>query len=102
MSKKYILVSADTNDADYVHLFQPITDEDIEALRPMMKALEENNGDFRTTEFRRSKELSPEERYRNVEGFELFRDEFVPYGEYGVHTIDFVKIVNVEETLYDR
>jgi hypothetical protein len=36
---KYLLVVADTNDADYIQTFEKISDRDLEILKPLFKAI---------------------------------------------------------------
>lgn len=112
MGKKYIIVVADTNDADYITNKREITDEQLEALKPVFKVLldrraklnedrDKNWNEFRHNweigEFARKK--TPENLYIETEllteeQVELFNN-FVPNGEYGIHTIEQIDIIEV-------
>lgn len=104
--KKYIEVRADTNDADYITERSEISDEEIKNLIPVIEAIKEfdknhkkGRGDYNWLcgEIRGSKEKGPHEVYQGIltpEQIELF-NEYTPYGEYGIHTIDSIKILTV-------
>ena len=106
---KVILVKADTNDADYITERNSITDAQIEEIMPMIEALRNfkinkvvvrpdgsqvrQRHNWPAGDSKRFRELSPQEMYGHVPGFDLFSD-FVPYGEYGIHTIESVEILS--------
>ena len=115
--KKYIIIKADTNDADYVTSKKLITDEEIEQIKPVVKAIKkfkpyktngcswEHHHNFPAGDCLRDDlgELSPYELYVESgkvtkEQFELF-EEYLPYGEYGLHTIESVEILEVENEI---
>ena len=119
--KRYIFIKADTNDADYISTFESITDEQLEVIRPMIQAIKDfkpykstyknkwepdkeyeriHAHNFSNGECYREDlgEKSIEELYGSVPGFHQFLD-MVPYGEYGIHTIESIKIVEVIEDL---
>lgn len=113
--QKYILIEADTNDADYISTFNPITDEEIELIKPIINAIKgfmpyvgisirgsewTHSNNFPTGECYRQDlgEKSAEELYGHLDNFDLF-DNFVPYCEYGIHTIESIKIVTILEEL---
>lgn len=116
--QKFIVIKADTNDADYIHGKCPITDEEIEAIKPVieqLKARRDKLNDDRHknwNKWRHNWENSeyggrcgtPKEMYVDTglltqEQVDLF-EEFVPYGESGVHTIESVEIVLEGEKLF--
>lgn len=106
--KKYLEVRADTNDGDYITERSEITDEELEQILPIVEAIKEfdrnhqkGRGDYNWLcgEIRGAHEKGPHEVYRDIltpEQIELF-NEYTPYGEYGIHTIDSVKILHVEK-----
>ena len=114
---KYILIRADANDADYITEKSPITDEQIELIKPVIEQLkirrDKLNEDLHknwnkwrhnwsTSEFGRHDnptKMYVESDLLTKEQVDLF-GEFVPYGEYGVHTIDSIEIINEGEKLF--
>lgn len=97
--KKYIYVEADYNDGDYTSRMSEITDEEIELIRPVVKAISSNKGSYLTGDCLEDRATSPEELYGHLEGFDLFED-VIPSAEYGIHTITEVKIIQILEELY--
>lgn len=112
--KKYIIVKADSNDADYVTDYTEITDEQIEEIRPVIEAIKNAPKDkygwghnWETGEVEGNQ--TPENLYIKTgiltkEQVRLF-DEFVPLGDPnypGVHTIERVIIVEEKEILFKR
>ena len=93
--KKYIIITADTNDADYVTKKSEITDEQMELIKPMIEAIKncEEEHNYETQDCISETE-GADEIYKNVPGFDLF-DRFVPSNEYGIHTIESVEILEV-------
>lgn len=114
--KKYIIIKADTNDADYITKKTEITDEQIEQIKPVIAALQVRRDklnedrhknwnrwspNWETSKYGRL--VTPSEMYvkpgiLTEEQVQIF-DEFVPYGEYGVHTIETVEILVVSEEI---
>lgn len=104
---KLIIVKADTNDADYVEATTVITDEELELILPVIEAIKnfepykkkgwhhDNNypvGDVHRDDLG---EKSAYQLYGHLEGFQLFDEDFVPSGEYGIHTIVSINILEV-------
>jgi hypothetical protein len=113
---KYLFVQADTNDADYVSKFTEISDEDLAKLMPLFEAIKafkrykgkckdgpawEHNHNFPwgSGEYVPRKDLGEKtvwEIYPEYkEAIRIFVDQYWPYGEYGIHTIDNIKVFNV-------
>ena len=94
--KKYIEIVGDTNDGDYVSERTEITDKEIEEIKPVIEAIKNSkeHHNFDTSEHQNG---DAEEVYGHLEGFGLFED-LVPYGEYGIHTIDSIIILEAKET----
>lgn len=110
--KKYIIIEADTNDADYVREKNEITDEELEIIKPVIQAIKDFNEDesIKYQKYNwwavdsgreRDKEqfMSPYDRYVksgkcSEEAFDHFND-FRPYHEYGIHTIESIEILEV-------
>jgi len=114
--KKFLFVEADMNDADYISKKTEITDEEIELIKPVIEQLQVRrkklNEDTHNNwnQWRHNWENGggrcgyPREMYVETglltqEQIDLF-DEFVPYGEDGVHTIETIEIVYQGETLF--
>lgn len=115
--KKYLVITADTNDGDYVTEKHSVTDETIELLKPAIEAVKNfkpykvhmhnidwnHSHNFPTGECCREDlgEKTPKEYY--VDGGFMTEDQFldfeeyVPYAEYGIHTITSIEILEVSE-----
>jgi hypothetical protein len=109
-----ILIQIDTNDADYMSSANEITDEEIEKIRPVIEAIKnfkpyigtkksyknEHDSNYPTGECCREDlgEKTAEELYGHIPGFETF-EELLPYPEYGFHTIESIKIIQIVERL---
>lgn len=81
-------ITADTNDADYVTSTNEISEEGIEALLPIIEMVKKHKHyNWLVGDNHRSGE-GPMDIYPELSGeaFEWFND-YVPYGEYGIHTI---------------
>ena len=104
--KKFIIITADTNDADYVTEVNEITDEEIELIKPVIEAIKNAPKDkdgwghnYETEEC--TDKADAIKLYGHIEGFETF-DKFVPTGDPncpGIHSIISVNIVQHVETL---
>jgi len=92
---KYINITADINDGDYVSEIGTITEEQLEIIKPVVDAINKNKGRYETGDM--SDKYDSKKLYGNLEGFKTFR-KYVPFGNYGVHTIESVVIYNVEST----
>jgi hypothetical protein len=107
--KKYIIIKADTNDADYFTEVSEITDEQIELIKPVIEAIKNAPKDkhgwghnYETGEA--VDKADAEELYGHLEGFKTF-DKFVPNGDEnypGVHTIESIMIVSEVEKLFSN
>lgn len=93
--KKYIIIKADTNDGDYITNQSLITDESIEQLRPIIEIIKSKKGKYETCEMGNPRDTYSVEELSD-EQLDLF-DNFIPYGEYGIHTIEKVQILTVLE-----
>lgn len=100
---KYIIVKADTNDADYVYNIAKITDEQIKSIQPMIEAIKncEYCSNYETNELVNDTP-GAKEIYKDVEGFDFFNNNYVPYGDPnypGIHTIESIEIFEKLEKL---
>lgn len=111
--KKYIIITADTNDADYITSKNEITDEILLELQLVIKCLQDRyklyqetgewkyNHNWEVGDFNNG--YTPEELY--IETGLLTQDqvnlmnEFIPNDEYGIHTIESIEILTVIEEL---
>lgn len=96
--KKYIIIVGDTNDGDYVTEKTPITDQEIEQLKPILAHIGKKSSNWNTRYEYDEDELATLI-YKDVFTEEQFKlmDKFVPHGEYGIHTIESVDIITVTE-----
>ena len=106
-SKKQIVITVDTNDADYNTSINVITDEDLKKLMPLIKAIKTfqpyqgkyglNHHNYPNGEYAYRPDLgvkTPRELYPSVneEAFQIFED-LAPYGEYGYHSIESIELI---------
>jgi hypothetical protein len=92
--KKLLIIKADTNDGDYIHTICKIDEKEEALIRKVAKLLHSGHHNWETSEYCDER---PEEMYKDVltqEEIETF-DEYVPYGEHGVHTIASIRILEV-------
>lgn len=100
-SKKYLLVTADTNDADYVTDVTEINNEDLIRVKKIFSMLPKkkrhnwpDHDDYQKGNiFDKYKKLTEED-------FD-FINGYIPHGEYGIHTIESVRVLEVisDETI---
>lgn len=118
--KKYIVIKADTNDGDYVSEKSEITDYQIEQIKPLIEAIKnfqpyvgytKRNNDpwthshnFPIGELVRD-DLGEKDawEYYGSQGFseellEIFY-EFLPSSEFGIHTIESIGILIVQDEI---
>ena len=98
--QKYILIVGDYIDGDYDTRISPITDSEIELIRPVVDAIAKNDGAYCNREFA-TPDDSAELFYGHLAGFKTF-DDRTPYGDSnypGIHTIDTVQIITIIEEL---
>jgi len=95
---KYLLViEGDTNDGDYVTENTIITEKDLEEIKPIVKAIKaytKKNKDEHNWFTQESQNDTAEEKYSDIYETKAFKkfENYVPYGEYGVHTIESVVV----------
>lgn len=95
----YAKIKCDTNDADYISEFIPLSQEDKVLLEKLAEIL-------KTKETRRWGTNDCAERYNPHELYsEYFSEEeidliseLLPYNEYGVHSIDSIEFFDVNST----
>lgn len=93
-------VTADTNDADYVTSTQTVSQNQIDGMLPiieMIKNYKGHNYNWCIGDIARKGE-GPKDIYPELteEAFEWFSD-FLPYGEYGIHTIESIEYYPLPE-----
>lgn len=114
--KRYIVIKADTNDADYITSKHLITDQQLQKITPVIDAINnfkpyklpsknkewENKFDhnFPIGECCRTDmgEKTIQELYGHLDGLEVF-ENFIPYYEYGIHTIKSIELLEVENEI---
>ena len=94
---KLLIIKADHNDGDYLHSINEVSDADIQEILPVIEAIKEfgKSHNYNTSEYRDDEPTASDE-YGHLEGFDLF-DDYVPHGEYGIHTIKSIDILTVVE-----
>ena len=106
--KYEIAITADTNDGDYITEVSEISEEDLDTIKPLIQAIKEfkpyknkytHHHNYPWGEYVRDDmgEKSARELYKfDEEIFELF-EEYIPYGEYGIHTIESITICPLQK-----
>lgn len=117
---KFLVVEVDTNDADYDSQTTKITDEQLTRFKPLFEGIKNfhpykamdnqkwsdhhmefiHNHNWPMGEAQREDlgEKSPREIYSGVvdeKTFLDFEEDFIPYPEYGFHTIESIKVITV-------
>ena len=99
--KYELVITADTNDADYATSTNTVTQETIDKLSPIIKAIKDRNAttrrgsgqyNWRIGEYA-TKNEGPDVVYDGIlteDQIEFFSD-LVPHGEYGIHTIESIE-----------
>jgi len=113
--EKFLLIEADTNDADYVSNFMAITDEELELFIPLFEAIRNfkpyegksmtgydfthtHNFPYGDGEYIPRADLgekSVQDLYGEFKGLEKFLEYFCPFGNYGIHTIETILVYEV-------
>lgn len=103
---KLVLIEGDTNDGDYVTAKNKISDTDILKLKTILSKLErdklQGGGLAKTISWETGEMQSEslEEQHPELSLEEIdFLDNLCPHGEYGIHTIESVEIIEEVETL---
>lgn len=106
--KKYIIIKADTNDADFIQEKHEITDEALEYIKPVIQAIKDYNEDssikyqkwnWWTIDEGSKNRPSPQKLY--VDSGKCTQDqleafyELCPGGEDPIHSIESVEILEV-------
>ena len=98
-----LTIIADTNDADYVHSITIVTQETLDHFMPVIEAIKANKSRHNWDTSDCGDGPNPVDMYAYIDEdlIEEFDEEFIPYGEHGIHTIDTIKVrklIVVEET----
>lgn len=117
---KYIRIIADTNDADYIEAFNVIEEEVLNKILPLINGIKEfkpyevidknsqkriHRHNYPTYDVRTDMgEKYPFQIYENICSEKIISlfEQYIPYGEYGIHTITSIEIfevTNVEKLL---
>jgi len=115
--KYEITITADVNDGDYTTAVNEISEEDLDTIKPLIQAIKEfkpykvehesfgkmatrtHHHNYPYGEFIREDlgEKSPGEIYKfGLEVHEIF-EQYIPYGEYGIHTIESITICPLQK-----
>jgi hypothetical protein len=84
-----LTIVADTNDADYVREVSVVTQEQVDRFMPLIKAIinKPRSHNWENGEYAHGP--PPREVYKEFDqGLIDEFEEFLPYGEYGIHTIN--------------
>lgn len=94
---KKLYVAADTNDADYVYRMSDITDEEIEKFKPIIEAVKKTTPRHNWPDNEWDNEIYVDLYPEFDEDLLVeFRERFVPYWEYGIHTIKFIEVLEID------
>src|SRR4051812_47930893 len=96
-----LVIKADTNDGDYITQASKLTRSELEALKPILEVIKAHHGRWETGDIGDTSELyKPELTSEQIEWF----DNLVPFGEFGVHTIESAVVYPLPEKtiLYSR
>jgi len=113
--KYEIAITVDTNDGDYTTEVSGISEKDLNIIKPLIQAIKEfkpyegkykygkgkymHNHNYPIGDCLRGDmgEKPPEELYEfDSKVFELF-EEYLPYSEYGIHTVDLITICPMQK-----
>lgn len=107
--KKYLIITADTNDADYVREKTEITDEELEVITPVIEAIKAYDND-KTIKYQKWNWWRIDNSYRDnptpeklyvengkctQEALEIFESYVPSGGDNGVHTIESIELLEV-------
>ena len=98
MTTKTILwIKADTNDADYITSENSVNEGDLEVIRKVCKVIKENSG-LHSIKWETGEIGNPHETWgKLLTDFEIeIFDDYIPYGEYGIHTVEAVELRKIE------
>lgn len=116
--KKYLIITADSCDKDYVTSRKLITDKELELIKPVIDDIRNfvpyvgtkpeywkhkhtrnyPKGDCDRIPLLDLGEKSAKDLYGHNDGFEIF-DRFVPFGVYGTHTIKSIELLIVQDEI---
>lgn len=111
-NKKYIIVKADTNDADYITNKSLINDENLKIVTDIINKVERqtirywdvNSKDWKEIKAKtiswetgemQSEPLTVQHPELTEEEIEFMDENYIPNGEYGIHTIESIEILEV-------
>ena len=98
--QKYIIIVGDTNDADYITAINKINDEQIKEIQPVMNAIcafKKKNAYGHSWPASEYSNGSPQDIYKDLtdEQTENFNENYIPWGNGGIHSIKSIKIWDV-------
>ncbi len=102
MLTKYLVVTVDVNDADYVTIHRKISEDELATLTPLFQAIKEfkpigkDRNNFPYNEYLRDGCKSVEQLYEHIPEptLALFYN-FLPNSEEGCHTIESIEVMEV-------
>jgi hypothetical protein len=100
---KVLLIKADTNDADYVISENIIKDDELEKILHIIDVVKTKTASMtgwsrHNWPWGEYSDNTPSELYEGLlteDEIEMFQ-EYLPYGEFGIHTIISIKLLHVE------
>lgn len=100
---KHLLVKADSNDGDYLYELSVISEEELIEFKNLFSKLQKNI--YGRINWGRYDLLEPSNDpriiYKDIltEDDIEFIEDYIPSGEYGIHTIESVKVIEIIEEL---
>lgn len=95
--KTVLYIKADTNDADYITSEDKISDDDLEVVRKVCNVIKEHGPkyDYNWTTGNIGDPYKQWGHILTELEIEIF-NHYIPYGEYGIHTIEEVELRRIE------
>ncbi len=95
-TKRVVIICADTNDGDYIYSVDNIPDDDFKRFKKIANIVKShgNDNNWENSEYG---DIPPSEMYKGTlteDDIEFF-EEFLPYGEFGIHTIESIRVLQV-------
>jgi hypothetical protein len=95
--KKIIIVKADCNDGDYLYnIIDNMSSEDFERFTKIADIIKNEGHNWDNSEYGQYTPIVMYEGILTENDIEFF-GSFLPYGEYGIHTIDSIRVLDVAE-----
>lgn len=95
MKTYQLIINADYNDGDNINNTEIVSEEELPRIKSIINTLKKTGHNWETNNGFKS--VPPEQMYKGIiseEDIEYFAD-LVPNGEYGIHTIETIELIEV-------